>query len=72
MKYLMFSFLLLAACAVQKPKVNTPAPALTATKQATHDAKDFLSRATNTNSEIDKELEGLEKDLELEHDINTP
>jgi PBP1b-binding outer membrane lipoprotein LpoB len=65
MKYLILITMLLTGCAAaQRPKVTTPAPALTATKQATHDAKDFLSRETGTNTEINQELDALEAELD--------
>ncbi len=55
---------LLSGCATARPKTNTPAPALDGTRRATTDAKDFLSRAKNTNTQIDQELDQLEKELD--------
>lgn len=56
--------LLLAGCATKPPKTYTPVPALTSTRQSVTDAKDYLSRAKNTNAEIDKELDALEQELD--------
>lgn len=65
MKSFILIYLLLIGCATApRPKSNTPAPALDGTRQATHDAKDFLSRASGTNAEINKELDSLEAELE--------
>jgi len=64
MKSFIIIYLFLTACAVQEPMSHTAVPALVGTKRATVDAKDFLSRASGTNAEINKELDALEAELD--------
>lgn len=44
---------------VTKPKANTQVPSLKYAKSYVVDAKDFNSRASKTNTEIDDELKKL-------------
>lgn len=61
---LLVVLLLFVGCAIKPPKSNTPSPSLVGAKHGVTDAKDMLTRAQLSNSDISKlikELESLRK-----------
>lgn len=59
-RVLLLCFLFSACSSLKPPKSNTPAPSLTGAKHSVMDAKDMITRAQLSNSDISKLIKELE------------